>query len=238
MKLPWILSVPHGGLEIPPSVRDVQQLTPEQIRLDGDEGAAEIYALEDRVLHMVRTPIARAFVDVNRASDDRSRDGVVKTHTIFAEAIYARELTDSEASQLIEAHWRPYHEELRRLAADPAVHLGIDGHTMAAVGPPIARDAGRRRPVVCLGDGGGAFPEAWKASLTRHFVEHFGPEVVWNEPFRGGYITRELGRLKPWLQIELARTQSPPYAEQRTALAAALEGWWREQGANGGARGR
>lgn len=225
MKLPLIVSIPHGGLEVPTAVAQIQQLNAQQIRLDGDEGAAEIYALEERAAHVLRTPIARAFVDLNRPRDDRGRDGVVKTHSIFEEEIYRRPLEEREVQVLLERHWEPYHAQLRQLASDPSIRLGIDGHTMAAVGPPIARDAGQVRPRVCLGDGGGSFPDAWRASLTRHFVEHFGGDVVWNEPFRGGYITRELGRLKPWLQIELARTQSPSYAKQRDALEAALAGW-------------
>jgi formiminoglutamase len=225
MKLPLIVSIPHGGLEVPDEVAALQMLSADQVRVDGDEGAAEIYALEDSVRHVLRASVARAFVDLNRPPDDRGRDGVVKTHTIFEEPIYRRPLSEREARLLIERHWEPYQARLRRLASDPSIRLGIDGHTMAAVGPPIARDAGQRRPRVCLGDGQGAFPEEWKASLTRCFNEHFGDDVVWNEPFRGGYITRELGRVKPWLQIELARTQSPPYGEQRDALAAALGAW-------------
>jgi formiminoglutamase len=225
MNLPLIVSIPHGGLEVPSEVADLQMLNADQVRVDGDEGAAEIYALEGSVRHVLRTSVARAFVDLNRPPNDRGRDGVVKTHTIFEEPIYRRPLSEGEAQRLIERYWQPYQAELRRLAADPAIRLGIDGHTMAAIGPPIARDAGQRRPRVCLGDGGGAFPEAWKDSLTRHFRDQFGDDVVWNEPFRGGYITREMGSVKPWLQIELARTESPAYSQQRDSLEAALRGW-------------
>ncbi|NIQ82806.1 MAG: N-formylglutamate amidohydrolase, partial [Anaerolineae bacterium] len=87
--LPLLISVPHGGPKIPPEVESICVLTQEQIVEDGDEGAGEIYSIEDEVAAFVTTGVARAFVDVNRAEDDRRADGVVKTHTIWEIPIYS-----------------------------------------------------------------------------------------------------------------------------------------------------
>ncbi|MCP4230342.1 MAG: N-formylglutamate amidohydrolase, partial [bacterium] len=67
MKLPLLLSVPHGGVNVPPEVRDYCILTEEEIIVDGDEGASEIYwPLEEHVAAFIKTDIARAILDMNR----------------------------------------------------------------------------------------------------------------------------------------------------------------------------
>lgn len=77
-RLPYLISVPHAGLMIPPEVEDRVALTPEEIVRDGDEEAADIYLpLQDHVRAVVTTGIARALVDVNRPEGDLGMDGVV-----------------------------------------------------------------------------------------------------------------------------------------------------------------
>ena len=83
MSLPLLLSVPHAGVEVPAEAEAHCILTPAQIAADGDEGAAEIYALADKVEGHITTHVARAIVDLNRAPDDFGPDGVVKTRTCW-----------------------------------------------------------------------------------------------------------------------------------------------------------
>ena len=90
MSEPLLLSVPHAGLTIPSEVANLCLLTKNEIIEDGDEGAAEIYLpLENEVSALVTTVVARAIVDMNRAEDDRGKDGVVKTHTCWDVQIYS-----------------------------------------------------------------------------------------------------------------------------------------------------
>jgi N-formylglutamate deformylase len=134
--LPLVLSVPHAGTAIPEEVSAINRLSLAEIEQDGDEGAAEIYLpLESEVAAMVSTPIARAFVDQNRSSDDFSKDGVVKTHTCWDVPIYIRPLTTVEVRQLLAKYHEPYHLKLNAGARQAL--LGLDCHTMAAVAPPI-----------------------------------------------------------------------------------------------------
>ena len=88
MKLPVLLSVPHGGLEVPSEVAHICALTPKEIAEDGDEGARELYDLENHVAGFVDTDVARAIIDLNRAEDDFSKDGVIKTHTCWDVPVY------------------------------------------------------------------------------------------------------------------------------------------------------
>lgn len=226
MKLPLVVSVPHGGLEIPPEVRDLCLLTPDQVRRDGDEGAAEIYRLQDMVEHHVAAAVARAVVDVNRAPDDRRDDGVVKSVTIFGERVHRRPLPETVIRRLLARYHAPYHAALS--AAPAQASLGVDGHTMLAAGPPVGPDPGRARPLVCLGNADGTCPAAWMKALEARFRTAFGDDVAVNRPFRGGYIIRTHARERPWVQVELSRTPTVSLEAKRAGVREALESWCRD----------
>jgi len=222
--LPLLLSVPHAGVDVPTEVAPYAILPSAEIARDGDEGAREIWwPLRDAVTAFVTTEVGRAFLDMNRAEDDRRKDGVVKTHTCWEVPIYRAPLPEPIVQALLERHHRPYH---RRLAeAGPGVQCGIDGHTMAAVGPPVGPDPGRERPALCLSHGDGTCPDAWIESLAGCLRESFERPVAINDPFRGGYITRHHARERPWIQIEVSRAPWIPNAEKSLRLRRGLAAW-------------
>lgn len=220
--LPLYLSIPHAGLSVPEEVQDICLLTAEQIKKDGDEGASEIYSIQDHVLDFVTTDIARAFVDVNRAETEIRDDGVVKTQTIWGEPIYSQQLDSDLVDTLIEKYHRTYHREIHR-TSDDDILLFVDCHTMADIGPPIARDCGGKRPMVCLGDcGGTSLPAGWIEMLEKSFLESFGNCVTVNQPFSGGYITQTHKESAPWLQLEVSRTNELSDGEKRDRVLHAL----------------
>lgn len=225
MKLPLLLSVPHAGLGVPAEVEPYSNLSSKEIAADGDEGAAEIYLpLKEEVAGFVTTGIARAFVDMNRAEDDRGRDGVVKTHTCWNVPTYEKELPPGIVEMLLHRYHRPYHWRLRVLAA-AGVKLGVDCHTMAAHGPPVGPDPGKRRPAVCLSSGGGTLPDDWLEALANCFLEAFGQDVAINDPFPGGHIIREHAKELPWVQVELSRASFMTDPEKGECVFAALGQW-------------
>lgn len=203
MKLPLLISVPHAGLTVPPEVKDLCILTPEQIDADGDEGAATIYALESEVTAYLTTNIARAIVDLNRAEEDRRPDGVVKTHTCRNVPVYKRPLSEDLIEILLARYYKPYHEKLTALAKK--AKLGVDCHTMFEFAPPIAPDPGCERPYVCLSDANQTCPKQWIERLAACFREIFPNKVTINRPFTGGYIIQSHASELPWIQIELSR---------------------------------
>jgi N-formylglutamate amidohydrolase len=224
--LPLLLSVPHAGLRIPHEVADLCVLQEAETIADGDEGAGEIYfPLRDTVSGFVTTDIARAIVDQNRAPDDFRKDGVIKTHTCWDVPVYRESLPGDVAQRLIERYHRPYHARVRKLAK-AGVILGVDGHTMAAVGPPVGPDTGKERPAVCLSDVMGDCPREWTESMLECFREAFAPHpVTLNEPFTGGYITRIHSAELPFVQVELSRAPYLGNPEKSRRVLGALRRW-------------
>ncbi len=223
MKLPLLISVPHAGLAVPPEAEPYNALPLDAIRADGDVGASAIYAIDGEVDAFVSTDVARAFVDLNRARDDRHKDGVVKTHTCWDVPVYHTPLPEPVVEHLLDRHWRPFHDRLTD-AASPSLVLAIDCHTMAANGPPVGPDPGQRRPELCLSDvNGRSCPAPLFARLRDALAEAFAPfRVAVNEPFRGGYITRTHAAEMPWVQLEFSRAPFLTDDEKRTRLLDAL----------------
>ena len=227
MALPVLISVPHAGLVIPPEVHDLCLLTPEQIRADSDDGAAEIYALQPHVKAFLTTNIARAVLDLNRHESDRQADGVVKTHTIWNVPIYQQPLSEALIDTLLEKYYRPYHRRLAGLCA--GVKMCLDCHTMTAFSPPIALDAGVERPHVCLGNAHNTCPQPLFEQLSHCFAQIFGRDnVMVNTPFGGGHLVCAHAAEGPWVQIELSRADFMTTQEKHTAVLQVLQTFCRK----------
>ncbi len=224
MNLPVVLSVPHAGLVIPPEAQPYCHLGPEAIIRDSDPDAAEVFDLQEHVELFVATDIAKSIVDLNRSAGDRRADGVVKTRTSWMTPVYETFPPESTLNQLIDRYYRPYHSRLSLAAASSTVKLGVDGHVMAAVGPPGARDTGMRRPLVCLSDVGGAsLPEGWMRLLADCFRREFACDVSVNAPNRSVYLVfRHMSEL-PWVKVEFSSVPFASNADKTAGLLRALE---------------
>jgi N-formylglutamate deformylase len=220
MKLPLIISVPHAGLAVPKEVQDYCALTPEQILADSDEGAAEIYDFKSDVRAYITTDIARAIVDMNRAEETRGRDGIIKTHTCYNARVYRQPVPEDVIEILLDRYYRPYHQRLLESAAD--AKFGVDCHTMAAVGPPSAKDSGSGRPNICLSNAQGSCPQDWFEKIVHCFEASFDSEISVNHPFKGGHIIRSHSSELPWVQVELSRAPFLENSEKRECILRAL----------------
>ena len=232
MGVPILVSVPHGGWRVPDELKHIWALSEPDAFHDGDPLTARIYDFSERVSMQLVMEYYRAVVDLNRAPDDiapANPDGVVKSHTCYNVEVYKPGcLPDDELKNaLLDRYYFPYHEALDRAIARDDVRLGVDCHSMAAVSPPIEKDAGTARPLICLGnlgDGAGEICEPFNRLtcppemilfVAQEFCRVFEHEDVEievpavataNIPFSGGYITRRVGAAeKPFFQIEMSR---------------------------------
>jgi len=210
MSFPCLISIPHGGVNVPPEVKGLFLLTQEDILRDGDPFTGELYDLP--AASVIRMDIARAVVDVNRAPDDlppHNPDGVVKSHTCYGKKVYREPLTGELIRLLLEKFYIPYHNRIREALEGNNVLLAFDCHSMAPYPPPGAGNRSRR-PAFCLGDNHGkACRREVTELLARCLREVFDlpeREIALNRPFAGGYITRTYGgKPKFWIQIEIRR---------------------------------
>ncbi len=217
MKLPVLISIPHGGIKIPEEVASLVRVSKLEIFDDIDPFARELFNLEDSVMVLVETPYARCFTDVNRAPDllpPEHPDGALKTQTRSGLPIYHSPLDELLVTQLIERYHQPFHRQLAQAKALPELKLALDCHIMHPVGPVHAPDPGQRRPMICLsnleGETSSMETLSWLADCMARAFKVPRSTVTLNQPFRGGYIIRtgfDAARPElPWIQVELNRS--------------------------------
>ncbi|MEJ2260582.1 MAG: N-formylglutamate amidohydrolase [Nitrosopumilaceae archaeon] len=186
-KLPVLLSIPHGGTQKPPELDSHLAITDKDLFDDSDPFVIEIYDLGEKVEGVVKTNIARAFVDLNRSLEDlppQNPDGLIKSSTCYEKPIYkkGREPDDSLTNVLIEMYYKPYHNSIQK----------------------------RMRPMFCLSNQDGKTSSTEMIELLASCISDSFDidrnEISLNDPFHGGYITRTYGNNPlPWIQIEMNR---------------------------------
>lgn len=220
--LPVLISIPHGGTEVPEELEGRLCITPRAQFDDSDPFTKEIYDISGSAKHVIVAPIARAYVDQNRARtrmppDDP--DGLIKSATCYNEPIYVKGMEPDPRLEevLIRRYYTTYHDRIARACKDGGVVLGLDCHSMAASAPSIAPDAAvagqevGHRPLFCLSNlDGKTCPTDWLERLADSISESFmidRGEILLNRPFKGGHITESFGyRPLPWIQIEMNRS--------------------------------
>lgn len=232
--LPIVISIPHGGQTVPAEVAELCTLSEETVFNESDSFSKEIYGMEEAVLGQVTQEVSRAVVDVNRPSEEVPPvmiDGAVKALTSQGSPVWRADVMPDPAltKELLERYHAPFHSRLETLleARRGEVKLLIDCHSMSPVGTPIARDAGMRRPLICLsnlGDEAGREDKLKRISIPSRVIlkareilsdvfeediallGHSEPVAV-NHPYKGGYITQHYSSIGFWtLQVELSKS--------------------------------
>ncbi|MFC1569652.1 N-formylglutamate amidohydrolase [bacterium] len=212
--LPFLISIAHGGEEIPEEIKMCIRLSREEILEDGDAFTTYLFDVYPHC-PIVKASIARAFIDLNRAPDALPpihSDGVIKNQTCFKKPIYKAgyEPDNQLISLLIDKYYHPYYQELKKHASRDII-LGLDCHSMAEFAPPISNLSGEKRPLINLGDvnGSACDPEITKrlADCFRKVFNLISKDVSINKPFSGGRISQVFGKKPiPWIQIEINRS--------------------------------
>ena len=229
-RYPFLISVPHGGTEVPDPVRPLLLLTDEELQYYCDPATRLLFDYKDRVAAFIDTPVSRMVVDLNRPPLPlplHDPDGIIKLSTIDGREVWHPGMVpDMPLIHTLLMRWYfPYHQQIDELIDRHRVRIAFDCHSMLPYGSGNQKDAGKIRPLICLGNNGDRQGMARKGSITTcsgewitaladGFREAFSldNEVAINDPFSGGFIANAHYWHKgvPWIQIEINRALYEP----------------------------
>jgi N-formylglutamate amidohydrolase len=213
---PLLVSVPHDGVHLPPSVR-VRMTEAGAALRDTDWHVAELYAFARELgASMLVANYSRYLVDLNRPADDAAlypgqlATGLCPLQTFAGEAIYKSGGVDSgELADRVDGYWTPYHEKiestLQSIRDDHGYALLWDAHSIASVVPRLFDG---ELPVLNIGTDGGRSCAATIAGPVAAIAAASPYSNVVNGRFQGGYITRHYGdpeRGVHAIQLEIAQ---------------------------------
>jgi N-formylglutamate deformylase len=229
-RYPFLISVPHGGTDVPEHIRPLLLLNDEELRYYCDPLTRVVFGYRDRVEAYIDTPLSRMIVDLNRPPLPlplRDPDGIIKLRTIDGREVYRPGLVPDMhlIHSLLMTHYFPYHQQIDELIDRHPVMIAFDCHSMLPYGSEHQKDARKARPLICLGNNGdrrgkarkgsiATCSEEWITTLAGVFKEEFPQDngVAINNPFSGGFISNAHFWHKgiPWIQIEINRALYEP----------------------------
>lgn len=229
--IPALVGVPHAGRQYPRAFIEQARLSQLALRRSEDAFVDVLASMVPQLgVPLLVAQFPRAYLDANREPyelDPRMFEGrlppFVNTRSMRVagglgtiprvvgdgQDIYHRRIPATEATQRIEALYKPYHGALRGLVARTRGRFGVcvlvDLHSMPSVG--IDRDSESRTDII-LGDrfGTSAAPEV--TEIAEAALRQAGFSVSRNRPYAGGYITEHYGQPRTQvhaLQIEVNR---------------------------------
>jgi N-formylglutamate deformylase len=217
LTLPILISIPHGGMDMPPELKENTCITKFDLFDDIDPFVREIFDIGTKAKKIISTNIARTFVDLNRSMQDlppKNPDGLIKSMTCYEKPIYHSKKHPDEktTSILIEKYYKTYHREIQKALKEFDFQLCLDCHSMASEAPSISPDGNSKpRPLFCISNQNGKtcsdemlhlLGESLKKSFSLQEAD-----LKFNDPFQGGYITKTYGNNPvPWIQIEMNRS--------------------------------
>ena len=201
--VPILISVPHSGLFIPDKIRKV--MNPLAIE-DLDDADFYVDKLYDFALEMGMTMISathhRWVIDLNRAPDNvklyndgRLATSLVPSYTFRGLSLYNKQVTGSdEIDHRLRTYYLPYHQQLNSILQEMKRTFGFallwDAHSIRRHVPSINPSP---FPDLILGTNEGASVSSDFIDVVNSVLENCGHTLQHNDPFKGGYITRNYG---------------------------------------------
>ena len=226
-----VFASPHSSRDYPWSFLRHTVLDEHAIRSSEDAYVDRLFeCVTDYGASFLKAGAPRAFVDLNRASDEldpaliegvrrighnprvASGLGVVPRVVANGRAIYRGKLPMAEAERRIAGYWRPYHDRLQTLLDEARAAFGtsilIDCHSMPHEAAEGAARSGGIRPEIVIGDRFGASADGEIVDRIEAAFTSAGLAVTRNTPFAGAYSTQHYGRPsrnRHAVQIEIDR---------------------------------
>lgn len=224
---PWVvLHIPHDSTVVPAEVRTQFLLTDSALTFElqrmTDHFTHLLFAERPGDAAVVRAPVSRLVVDVERFADDSVEPmaargmGVVYTVTSDLRPL-RRPLSPVERDSLLRLWYYPHHEELEAAVSLAVERYGrclvIDGHSFPAKALPYEHaDPSFDRPDICIGSDSFHTPKA----LEQAFVDAFGRSgwhVAVNEPFAGALVPAIRYRADPRVEAVMVEVNRNLYLD-------------------------
>ena len=205
-KIPFILSVPHCGVEFPSEI--IGDYVPEMAQApdDTDWFVHDLYEFASEMgITIIHAKYSRWVIDLNRDpesaplyDDGRIITGLTTTTDFFGKDIYASEdkiPNQQEVERRLKEYYWPYYAKVQSLLNERKAEFGKallwDAHSIRHLVPTIRKDV---FPDMILGnnDGKTADPKLIETTLNGLKSGEYG--VNHNTPFKGGHITRYFGK--------------------------------------------
>jgi N-formylglutamate deformylase len=230
---PLVVSLPHTGTEIPTEYeRGLVSLW--LSRKDADWWIEQLYDFAAGLgATVIRTTISRTVIDVNRDPSrvslypGQATTELCPTTTFDGEPLYepGTEPTADEISERRARFFDPYHATLRaeiaRLRARHANVVVYDCHSIRSVIPRLFDGT---LPHFNIGTNGGTTCAPDMSDAIEKICVSSGFSHVVNGRFKGGYITRSLGR--PEAGIHAVQMELACRGYMREPLGPVDEGQW------------
>lgn len=214
---PVIVSMPHGGLHIPPDCRTGLR-DPITAIADADWWIDQVYApVFGPECTILKANLSRVAIDLNRDPSGQSlypgqaTTELCPTISFDGDPLYVEgaEPGPREIARRLAAYYRPYHDalaaQIERLRAKHRCVIVYDAHSIRS---RVPRLFGGELPVFNIGTNNGASCDPDLASAVLRICQDSGMSAVLNGRFKGGWITRHYSRVAQGvhtIQMELAQ---------------------------------
>lgn len=219
-RVPILVSVPHCGTSFPDEIRD--DYDPELIKApdDTDWFVDRLYSFAPALgITMITAEYSRWVIDLNRNPDSRPlyTDGRIITAlcpvtTFLGESLYRdgrKEVDGAEVQRRIGRYFTPYHERVRQLLGELKSEFGKvllwDCHSIRQVVKTIRKE---KFPDLILGSADGQSADGKFVQTALNSLGSGKYSLQHNDPFKGGYITRQYGHPdchQHALQLEMSK---------------------------------
>ena len=203
-KIPFILSIPHSGTNIPSDKLNFYNKEQLKLKEDTDWYLDQLYDFAPKLgITTIMANYSRWLVDLNRNpnnealySDGRIITSVCPTTNFNGNPIYIEnhKIDELEISQRIESYFLPYHKHINHLIHNliekfPAVIIW-DAHSIKRNVPTIYSQS---FPDLIIGNNDDKSCDKKLTEIVHNQLSKSGLNITRNHPFKGGYITRSFG---------------------------------------------
>ncbi|MDO8828036.1 N-formylglutamate amidohydrolase [Methylophaga sp.] len=173
---------------------------------------------------VVRSPVSRLVLDVERFEDDHLEPmavrgmGVVYNRTSEGKLL-RKPIDASERQQLIDTWYRPHHNKLT-LTVQKCLErhdhvLVIDAHSFPSVPLPYETDQNPNRPQICIGTDDFHTSPAVEVAFNKAFTEA-GFDTRLNAPFAGAIVPMDFYKTDKRVQSIMIEVNRRLYLDEAT----------------------